>query len=202
MDEHRWGRVKELVIQALELPTVDRRVLLEAENDTGIREEAAELIAASRLVSGTDALQTPYEPESWADLATGAQVGPWKLREQIGVGGMGAVYRAERADGAYERTVALKLLHHGSHTTELARRLRVEQNVLARLEHPYIARLYDGGVTGPEYVNGVGVPVSRDGSMSMVKPSPTTHTQKHLLFATGSACFFRCVTRSRMHTTI
>ena len=74
-------------------------------------------------------------------------MGPWRLDEVIGRGGMGVVYRASRADGAYEREVALKLLHAGPDTAGLADRLRAERQILARLEHPRIARLYDGGVT-------------------------------------------------------
>ncbi len=158
MDERRWARVKELVTLALELPTADRQNLLETESDAAIRAEATELIAASRQVGGTDELQSPFEQISRATLETDTRVGPWRLQEQVGIGGMGTVYRAVRADGAYERTVALKLLHHGADPAELARRLRAERNVLARLEHPHIARLYDGGVTGPEYAHAIAVP--------------------------------------------
>ena len=80
----------------------------------------------------------------------GREIGPWRIEERLGAGGMGVVYRADRADGLYERTVALKLLAPDpllSSGEELARRLAAERQILARLEHDGIARLYDGGVT-------------------------------------------------------
>ena len=78
------------------------------------------------------------------DLLVGHALGPWRLEERIGEGGMGTVYRAHRTDGAYERAVAVKLLRRG--TDALARRLAAERRILGRLEHPNIARLYDSGV--------------------------------------------------------
>jgi tetratricopeptide (TPR) repeat protein len=77
----------------------------------------------------------------------GDLVGPWRLLEEIGTGGMGRVFRARRADGAYQRLVALKLLHRGVGDLHREGRFRSEQQILASLEHPGIARLYDAGVT-------------------------------------------------------
>ena len=77
----------------------------------------------------------------------GRRVGPWRLGRLLGRGGMGAVYEAARADGAYDRRVALKLLRPGPDAAALAARLKAERQILARLEYPGIARLYDGGVT-------------------------------------------------------
>ena len=73
------------------------------------------------------------------------RVGPWRLLERIGRGGMGTVYRAERADGAFDKQVAVKLLRGGDHL-RFKQELERERQVLARLEHPAIARLLDGGV--------------------------------------------------------
>ncbi|MDA8019789.1 MAG: serine/threonine-protein kinase [Thermoanaerobaculia bacterium] len=81
------------------------------------------------------------------DDATGLRVGAYRLTELIGEGGMGEVYRAERDDGQYSQTVAVKLIRAGLATTELRRRFRSERQILARLEHPNIARLADGGMT-------------------------------------------------------
>jgi serine/threonine protein kinase len=74
---------------------------------------------------------------------------------------MGAVYLARRVDGEYEHEVAIKLLKRGTGTDEVLRRLRAERQILARLEHPNIARLLDGGTTSDglpyfvmEYVSG------------------------------------------------
>ena len=88
-------------------------------------------------------------------------VGPWRLRHELGTGGMGAVYLAERADSAYEAQVAIKFLRGTLATPDLQRRFQAERQFLASLDHPGIARLIDGG-TAPdgtpyfvmEYVDG------------------------------------------------
>lgn len=74
-------------------------------------------------------------------------VGPWRIEREIGRGGMGAVYLAERADGQFEKQVALKLVKRGMDTDEILERFRFERRILAGLEHPHIARLYDGGAS-------------------------------------------------------
>ena len=76
-----------------------------------------------------------------------ARAGPYAILEEIGRGGMGAVYRARRDDGQYTRDVALKLVHLAGHPEDVSRRFRRERQILAGLEHPNIARLYDAGVT-------------------------------------------------------
>lgn len=75
------------------------------------------------------------------------QVGPWCLLRPIGQGGMGTVWLAERQEGDWQRTVALKLPHAGALVPGLAHRFTRERDILAALEHPHIARLYDAGVT-------------------------------------------------------
>lgn len=94
-------------------------------------------------------------------LAPGARVGPWRVERELGRGGMGAVYLAERADGGFEQRAALKLLHPGVQSEELLRRFERERQILASLQHPNIARLLDGGRTvdgrpyfAMEYVEG------------------------------------------------
>jgi eukaryotic-like serine/threonine-protein kinase len=79
-------------------------------------------------------------------LAAGSELGPWRILRQIGAGGMGSVYLAERADGLFDRQVAIKLIHVDGAAASLARVQR-EQRILATLVHPHIARLYDAGVT-------------------------------------------------------
>lgn len=93
----------------------------------------------------------------------GDRLGAWRLLEEIGAGGMGTVFLAERVDGSFEQKVAIKLLR-GFPTTEGIRRLRRERQILAGLDHPNIARLLDGGETADgqpwfaiEYVDGVGL---------------------------------------------
>jgi len=79
------------------------------------------------------------------EIQAGFRIGPWGLRSLLGEGGMGQVWLAERADGAYQSKVAIKLLALGVPTVDLARRFAREREILARLDHPNIARLIDGG---------------------------------------------------------
>lgn len=112
-----------------------RRMLARAaiETDTFMRQPAA---AALEVWAQADA-----RPDSAGDT-----IGPYRLLEPLGEGGMATVWRAERADGALAREVALKLPRLGI-TPGLARRMARERDLLAVLEHPYIARLYDAGVS-------------------------------------------------------
>jgi serine/threonine-protein kinase len=79
----------------------------------------------------------------------GQRIGPYRIVREIGRGGMGMVFMAERADGAYEQRVALKVVKAGLLTEELERRFLRERQILARLDHPGIARLLHGGL-GPD----------------------------------------------------
>jgi eukaryotic-like serine/threonine-protein kinase len=78
-------------------------------------------------------------------LVCGSRLGPWRVIESIGVGGMGEVYRGERADGTFDMQVAIKVIRRSS--DQLAELLEAERNVMARINHPAIARLLDGGLT-------------------------------------------------------
>lgn len=96
--------------------------------------------------------------------AAGTRIGGYRLNEEVGVGGMSVVYRAERVDVEFEQTVAIKLLQRRLHSGDAEQRFRTEQQVLASLEHPNIAGLLDGGVTDGgrpylvmEYVDGLPV---------------------------------------------
>lgn len=80
----------------------------------------------------------------------GQRLGSWRLLQVIGSGGMGVVYKAERADGVYAQTVAIKLLHR-QHNAQQLQRLQAERQILADLQLPGIARLYDGGLTPQQY---------------------------------------------------
>ncbi len=95
------------------------------------------------------------------DQLIGAQLGPFRVKERIGRGGMGVVYRAEREDADFKQTVAIKLIRRGFDFDEVLARFRRERRILARLDHPGLARLIDGGVSADgrpwfalEYVNG------------------------------------------------
>ncbi|HNC99766.1 MAG TPA: serine/threonine-protein kinase, partial [Myxococcota bacterium] len=77
----------------------------------------------------------------------GRRIGPYRLTGELGEGGMGVVYLAERVDQAFEQKVAVKVLRRGLESTEMQARFRRERQILARLEHPNIARILDGGTT-------------------------------------------------------
>jgi tetratricopeptide (TPR) repeat protein/predicted Ser/Thr protein kinase len=85
-------------------------------------------------------------PRAENEARLGLRVGPYKLQRLLGHGGMGAVYLATREDGEFEREVALKLIRFGLEDDAARRRFERERRILSRLEHPAIARLYDGGV--------------------------------------------------------
>ena len=129
--------------------------LLDAANESGPYFERL----ASRV--GLDALADGDE-----DAVEGRTLGAWRLIEQIGRGGMGAVYRAERADAQYEHQGALKILPRAFDTEQARTRFLAERQILARLVHDNIARLLDGGVTDDgvpyfvmDYIDGLPIDV-------------------------------------------
>lgn len=153
-DADLWQRVDDLFEQALDLPDLEREAFVlraTAEGSGDVRARVLALLAADRKADNF--LERPVSPGPLAHrpapappLEAGSTVGPYRLLEIRGRGGMGTVYRAERR-GEFHRTVAVKILHPGLLHPELKRRLQVERQVLAQLEHPCIARLYDGGTT-------------------------------------------------------
>jgi len=92
-------------------------------------------------------LELVSELEDGASGMTDTRVGPWRLLDEIGRGGMGTVFLAERADGEFEQRAALKLLRPAIATDDALRRFEQERQILAGLTHPGIARLLDGGRT-------------------------------------------------------
>ena len=140
-DPDRWTRLNALFEHALDRPEADRAAFLlrEAPDDPDLRAEVEALLAAQPDAEGffSEAARQ-LAPDA---LAPGSTVGPYRITGALGEGGMGVVYRAERADGTFEREVALKVLRAGD-----PRRFLSERQILARLDHPNIARLYDGGI--------------------------------------------------------
>jgi eukaryotic-like serine/threonine-protein kinase len=150
----RWKRVRELLEEALERSPGDRRafVAAAAAGDAGLAAEVSRLLDAEEKAS--DFLETPaaatLAPERLAeetDPPGTRRVGPYVLHEKVGQGGMGRVYRAVRSEGDYRRQVALKIVNRGMNTEFILRRFRNERQILAGLDHPAIASLYDGGTT-------------------------------------------------------
>ena len=133
----RFARLEALLDAVLEQPQAEHIAWLAGHcDDASLRAEAIEWLRA--MDASTHFMEAP--PES-PDLA-GSDVGPWHLVRRIGRGGMGEVWLGERNDGRFEQQVAVKLLHrHGGDPARLQR----EQRLLARLQHPNIARLIDAG---------------------------------------------------------
>jgi serine/threonine protein kinase len=161
-----WNRLEDLLEEVLARPASERQAYLDAAcaGNVTLRRQIESLIAAhdqtdSPLdrIGRTLAEQSPDVSPEW----NGRTLGAYELVREIGRGGMGVVFLARRNDGQYERDVALKVIRSPLHDARERRRLVAERQTLARLSHPGIAQLYDGGVTSDglpyftmEYVNG------------------------------------------------
>jgi len=163
----RWRLLETLFYKASDMDPRDRAIFLDQScvGDPAMRKEVESLLA-----SADQTLSHLMEPASEAarEIAAGASfegklIGPWRMIRVIGNGGMGRVYLACRADEVYEQKVAIKLMRadFGS-DHDMLLRFRVERQILAKLNHPNIGRLLDGGVSAEglpylvmEYVEGV-----------------------------------------------
>lgn len=168
MRNEEWKQVEELLDAALELEPVQRREFLEEAGAIApdLRREVESLLACEKDVDGflaapALALSSDFFDDADEERA-GLTVGRYRIIREIGRGGMGAVFLAERADGEFQQRVALKIVRRSLADSDLARRFRQERQILASLNHPNIARLLDGGVSAEgepflsmEYVAGV-----------------------------------------------
>jgi serine/threonine-protein kinase len=157
----RWQQIDRLFAAALERPGAERAAFLAQAcgDDSELRREVQALLASSaeaEAVLGESAtgFAAPILAALHGELddeerirAAGERLGPYRILEEVGRGGMGAVYLAERADDEFRKRVAIKLVKRGMDTDEVLRRFRSERQILAFLEHPHIARLYDGGAS-------------------------------------------------------
>lgn len=143
MTPERWQQIKTAFFGAIEHEDAQQRAAY-LDNACG---DDADL--RRRVQSLLD--QPPDEFDSLAgeirlngaDRNIGRRVGAYELIREIGRGGMGAVWLARRADQQFEKVAAVKLLKRGTDTDEVLRRFQIERQILARLEHPNIARLLD-----------------------------------------------------------
>lgn len=157
-DSLAWQRVKPLLARLLERPAAERGEALEAMcgDDAALREQLRSLLAAAEA---DDALLRQL-PDAARDDAldsrseVGQRIGAWRLLALIARGGQGEVYRAERADGQFDQQVAIKLLRRGFDAEWPTSRFAAERQILARLDHPNLARLLDGGTSddGTPYI--------------------------------------------------
>ena len=167
-DPQAWQRLKALLAEGLALAADERPGFIEraCHGDAALRQELESLLAASDR-TGTpldahpseqllDALGAPSTP-AWV----GRRLGAYELVALIARGGMGEVYRGERADGQYEQQVAVKLMRESPDPEFLRQRFDAERRILATLDHPNLAKMLDAGVADDgspyfvmEYVDG------------------------------------------------
>ncbi len=154
MNPERWKHVREIFENAMAVQAAERDGYLDvacsgdpelrAEVESLLRshEQAGSVFLAKPAADLSSGLSGPATHPNWA----GRRIGVYRIVAEIGHGGMGEVYRAVRADGQYEKEVAIKLVRGGD-SSELLERFLHERQILASLDHPNIARLYDGGTT-------------------------------------------------------
>jgi eukaryotic-like serine/threonine-protein kinase len=154
MTPERWQDIKQILATVLDLAPAERAAYLDRiyAADPSLRDDIDPLVASEkRLRQGflgdadrAVAARTLATPEvSWV----GKRVGPFKVVQQIGAGGMGQVFRAFRADDVYRKEVAIKFVRAAQYDSSLFLRFKNERQILAALDHPNLAKLLDGGTT-------------------------------------------------------
>lgn len=149
MKSDEWEKIKEVFNAALDLPETERAVFL-ANCDKDLRLRVEKLLNSDEKAEGFIVepafVEVGFSKEDEQDFYVGKQIDAYKILEEIGHGGMGTVYLASRRDD-FEKRVALKLIKRGMDTNSVLKRFMLERQILARLEHPNIANLLDGGST-------------------------------------------------------
>ena len=178
-----FARVEALFAELVVLDSTARARALETSfaDRPDLRDEVVALLDAhDRIGDGGDAADAGVERHA---IRIGTQLGPFRLVEAIGEGGMGEVYRAARTDGGFTQQVAIKIMRSTLVDVELLRRFKVERQVLASLQHPNIVTLLDGGATAEglayfvmEFVDGTEI---------------TRHCREHRLSLNGRLELFR-----------
>ncbi len=164
MNADQWKKVKTLFKEIVDLEPdlrTERLGSVKTEDPLLYEELLSLLKADSEEGSFLDGFAIEQVDLSELVPLNGVQIGPFQIEKQIGSGGMGNVYIAHRTVGGFEQTVALKLIKYGMGTEPAISRFLNERSILARLQHPHIARLIDGGITeedrpwfAMEYVKG------------------------------------------------
>jgi serine/threonine-protein kinase len=166
MTAERWSRIEAVFARALEVPAEQRRAVLDEAcgADAQLRADVESLLAEHELSRGlldrSPDWLTPANIDTIDDAP--ASIGPYCIVRLLGRGGMGQVYLAEREAPGFRQQVAIKVMRRGLDTDDLIARFRNERQILARLNHPNIAHLYDVGTTEAglpyfvmEYIDGV-----------------------------------------------
>jgi serine/threonine-protein kinase len=153
MKGERWKRLQDLFEQASGLAPEKRAVYLTEAcgDDTQLREEVESLLSADAEAGSFIGEAVGDAAQSLAASVTldegSRRIGAYQVESELGTGGMGKVFLAVRADDEYRKQVAIKLIRWGADDDEVRRRFLAERQILANLDHPYIARLLDGGTT-------------------------------------------------------
>jgi serine/threonine protein kinase/Tfp pilus assembly protein PilF len=161
MSKDFWQKIEEIFPLVADLPVENRELRLDelCAGDDDLHREISALLAADEKAAEfceapamlPNSLSRTFFYEQTKTTRTlelaGQKIGAYKIVRKIGAGGMGAVYLAVRADGEFYKEVAIKLVKTGADSEFNLRRFRRERQILARLEHPNIARLLDGGTT-------------------------------------------------------
>ena len=152
MTPHTWEKVKDIFSMAVELETDERqKKLTEAcAGDERLRAEVEALLRSND--ENQDFIEEPAfkmpDAVPVSEPVNGRWIGPYRVEKEIGRGGMGTVFLARREDGEFQQKVAIKIVSGSLAGRESLRRFRQERQILAGLNHPNIARLLDGGLTG------------------------------------------------------
>src|SRR5882724_212345 len=168
-DSARWQRLKHLLADALEQTSIEERTTMlrrSCADDATLLREAEDLLACDTTVFEQLAELARTRLNQNEQDRIGERIGAYAIIRELGRGGMGAVYLGERADGQFQKLVAIKILKRGTDTDEVLRRFRTERQILANLEHPNITRLLDAGTTNdglPYFV------------MEFIEGTPITH---------------------------
>lgn len=176
MGDLNWDKVETILDKALDLPTDKRAAFIEKEcgGNTKLKQEVELILTSISDSEGWLENPTEYKEEFYSEVAEdleqisvqesliGEEIGAYTIVEKVGEGGMGSVYLAERTGGDFKHRVAIKLIRNTHATEQNIKRFRQEKRILANLNHPSIAQLYDGGRTESgipyiimEYVDGV-----------------------------------------------
>lgn len=166
MADGDWEKAKEIFLAALDEPEAERTQFISARcgPDPTLIDEVQSLLASHESAGDFIELSAFSVSSIVGDSSSiiGKEFGPYKVLDEIGHGGMGAVFLAERFDGEFRHQVAIKIVRPGLDTANVRRRFLHERQILADLQHPYIARLLDGGTTLDglpylvmEYVDGI-----------------------------------------------
>ncbi|MEM9533491.1 MAG: serine/threonine-protein kinase [Pseudomonadota bacterium] len=151
-----WQTLNPLLEEALTLPLEERARFVDGVADPSVRSQLRQLLAGADEKSTLLCRGGAFSGELGADLideltspdpAQPATVGPYRLKHEVGRGGMAQVFLAARADGAFEQQVAIKIMWPGLLRGDLLQRFQQERQILAQVTHPHVARLLDGGIT-------------------------------------------------------